>query len=583
MPGLAPIPEHRDAQAAQVVGQLVGLGHVLDRGRLRQVDRLGDPVVRVPLEGRLHPDVPLRRDLVGGDEHLADVFRHPGQAVQRPLLGHLLHQLRGVEPPPLRHRLEVGIREREVPVAHDVAEGDGEERFDPGGAAGDDADRPRGGDGRHRGIPDRLALAIGASSPVGERAPLLRQAGRLIPADRGDELHHLVAQLQRRLAVVGDAELDQEVGPPHHPQADPAVGVDLLHDLVQRIRVHLDHVVQEPDREAHHALQLVPGDGSRGVIGPSELVQVDGAQVARVIGCQWLLAAGVGGLDRLQLRHRVGGAAVHPVDEDEPGVPGAPGRVHDPVEDLARPEPARGLPGMGVNQVVLAVRYQGLHERVRGGHRDVEVRDPPIQLALDELQDVRVVHLEDAHVGAPPGAPLLHRLGGSVEDAQEADRAAGLPARGTHQGVLGAEPGEGETGAATALVDDGCPLHRLEDLVHGVPDGEHETGRVLEAVVLPGVHQGRGIRQEVAVHHQLVELTGDVVDLFLSLAPGGLGGGDRHGHAPAHIFRGLGDVSGRGRLAGGRLPEPVQVPFSHDSKRGLGPLALLQWAAELCH
>ena len=92
-------------------------------------------------------------------------------------------------------------------------------------------------------------------------------------------------------------------------------------------------------------------------------------------------------------------------------------------------------------------------------------------LAADEIQDVRVVHPQDAHVGAPPRAALLDRLRGDVEDLHEGDRAAGDALGGLDHVVLGAEPGEGEAGAAAGLVDQGRVLHRLEDLVHGVPTG----------------------------------------------------------------------------------------------------------------
>src|SRR2546425_7159160 len=59
-------------------------------------------------------------------------------------------------------------------------------------------------------------------------------------------------------------------------------------------------------------------------------------------------------------------------------------------------------------------------------------------------------------------------------------------------------------------------LHGIEDLFHRVADRQDVTGRVLQAVTLPGVHQGRRVRQEVAVDHHLVEGGRDLPDRRLA-------------------------------------------------------------------
>ena len=69
------------------------------------------------------------------------------------------------------------------------------------------------------------------------------------------------------------------------------------------------------------------------------------------------------------------------------------------------------------------------------------------------------------------------------------------------------------------LVDDGGGLHRVEDLLHGVPDREDVAGRVLELVPLPGVHERRRVRQELPVHHEVVEGARDLLDDGRALAP----------------------------------------------------------------
>ena len=54
-----------------------------------------------------------------------------------------------------------------------------------------------------------------------------------------------------------------------------------------------------------------------------------------------------------------------------------------------------------------------------------------------------MVHPQNPHIGPPPGAALLHRLGGHVEHPHKADGAAGHPAGGFDGAAAGAQPGEG--------------------------------------------------------------------------------------------------------------------------------------------
>src|SRR5207245_11744782 len=92
-----------------------------------------------------------------------------------------------------------------------------------------------------------------------------------------------------------------------------------------------------------------------------------------------------------------------------------------------------------VSQVVLASRHERVHELVGRGDRNVEVGDPAVELALDELEDVRVVDAEDPHVSSATGSALFHSLGGTVEDPEERDRSGGAPAGRRDDVVLWAE------------------------------------------------------------------------------------------------------------------------------------------------
>ena len=76
--------------------------------------------------------------------------------------------------------------------------------------------------------------------------------------------------------------------------------------------------------------------------------QVEGAQVAGLVGQQGLLAAGVGGLDVAQVGHGV--AAVDRVQEDDAGLAGGPGALDDEVEEGGGLDLFHLFAGAGVDQ-----------------------------------------------------------------------------------------------------------------------------------------------------------------------------------------------------------------------------------------
>ena len=156
-----------DPLAVRFVGEPVDLFHVLVGGGVGEVDGLGDGVVGVALEGRLHPDVVLGGDVVGGDENLPDFFGDFGQVVHGAVLGDLLHQLIGVKALFLGDVLEHRVNFDQLVVVHHLAdEGDRKERLDAGRSAGDDGNGAGRGDGGDGGVPDRsLSLAGRRSTP----------------------------------------------------------------------------------------------------------------------------------------------------------------------------------------------------------------------------------------------------------------------------------------------------------------------------------------------------------------------------------------------------------------------------------
>ena len=185
----------------------------------------------------------------------------------------------------------------------------GEQRLDAGAAAGDDRD---GAGGRHGGDvavaepPHRAGSARpwarGRRSRPGPQ--MLRSHSGKTPRSRGQplrldlgllvhELLDLAAERDALLGVVGDAELDEQVGEAHDAEPDAADALGQVGDLGQRVLVGVDHVLEEVGREVDHLAQARP---SRSAPSLHEDAEVDRAEVADVVRQERLLAARVGGL-----------------------------------------------------------------------------------------------------------------------------------------------------------------------------------------------------------------------------------------------------------------------------------------------
>src|SRR5207244_7707166 len=99
--------------------------------------------------------------------------------------------------------------------------------------------------------------------------------------------------------------------------------------------------------------------------------------------------------------------------------------------------------------------------------------------------------------------------------------------------------------------------------LHRVADGTQIAGRVLQAVALARVHQGRRVRNEVAFHHHVVEGLRALPNRRLAAAVSALARGDRDRDPPAHFLRRLDDLS----------VFPKEVALAENAQGRLGPLA----------
>jgi hypothetical protein len=537
----ASVPVDGGALAAQSEGQPVDLGDLLLGGGVGEVHRLAHRVVCVPLEGGLHFHMPDGGHVVGADEHPPDVLRDAVHVGQGALLHDFVHQLVGVDARLHQPVLQNLIGLDKVGAVHHIADiGVGEHRLYAGGYPGDDGQGAGGGDGGDGGVSDGPAVPVDALVKEGERAPDLGQLLTGLVADGIHRVHDLLGQGDALLAVVGHAHVEEHVRKAHDAQADLAGGAGHPVDLGQGVLVDLNHVVQEVDGGADGLFQLgpvqhPPGGGLHQVVD-----QVDGAQVAALIGQQRLLSAGVGGLDLPLAGHHV--VPVQPVQEDDARLAGLPGRGDNGIKDRPGAVLAHHPAGGGVHQVVGLVLAHRLHKRLGDAHGEVEVGDlAGIVLAGDELQNIGVVHPQNPHVGAPAGAALLHRLGGGVEHLHKGDGAGGHAAGGVDGGALGPQAGEGEAGAAAALVDQRSVLDGVEDVLHGVGHRQHEAGGEL-AQGAARVHEGGGVGQEVQADHQLIKLLGRGHHVRLGIKAA-VTLGHSVGHPAEQAVHGLGGLS----------------------------------------
>ena len=242
-------------------------------------------------------------------------------------------------------------------------------------------------------------------------------------------------------------------------------------------------------------------------IGLAELHEVHAREVARRVVEKHVLAARIARVDPPRV-----GAGVPAVDRRvvlHPGIAALPGALRHPAEHVAgleaRPRLRRvGDPAGGPGVVAL----DGLHELVGDAHREVGVLEEDrrvglavevgvvaplldehprllllLRLALDELHDVGVMHLERLHLrGTPRLAPALHHRGDLVVDPHERQRARGLA---TPRELLALAPQRGEVGAGARaeLEEHRLAPRELHDVFHRVLDALDEAGAALRILV----------------------------------------------------------------------------------------------------
>ena len=275
----------------------------------------------------------------------------------------------------------------------------------------------------------------------------------------------------------------------------------------QRQAVDLDHVVEHAREDAHDLAVLVPVEARlvRERVA-HEAGQVDRAEQARAVRRQRLLAARVGGADRLAPPVVV--HLVDAVDQHEAGLGEVVRGGHDHVphalgrQRSCRPCRAPGLRRCGRSwtasghsrqtyllrsvgvlagdlgfahregELPVLVLAHGPHELVGDQQRQVELAQPAgLALGADELHRVRMADVERAHLRAAAAAGRRHGEAHLVVDIHERERARGVGARTRHVRAARTQRREFVADAAAGLQREARLVHLAEDVVHRVADG----------------------------------------------------------------------------------------------------------------
>mmetsp|Transcript_401 Transcript_401/g.932 ORF Transcript_401/g.932 Transcript_401/m.932 type:complete len:245 (+) Transcript_401:1624-2358(+) len=177
-----------------------------------------------------------------------------------------------------------------------------------------------------------------------------------------------------------------------------------------------------------------------------------------------------------------------------------------------------------------------LHEAIRQTNTHVKVLEVTLAvLAVNELEDVRVVDAHDAHVGTVAVLLLDHTKGGVVH-VEEGDRTAGLSETGLGGGARRTHQMQREAETTAGLLKHGSVGKSAENRFHGVLDVQHDAvGHQRGGCT--GVGERATGRSELKVAHHRVELISKLRHLLLAGTVLRLHRGETVGDTTEHVLR----------------------------------------------
>ena len=346
---------------------------------------------------------------------------------------------------------------------------------------------------------------------------------------RGDRAGHVAPAF----GIVRQRQRHQQRAEIGVAQAERTEIVRILRDLRRGIAgvVHQDFLGRDGDvhgvAEAFH-VELA--------VGPEKLHQVQRGQVASRIVEEHVLAAGVRGVDARGALARVpavdGGVVLHA------GVAAVPGGIGHALEEVARAEFFHGLAVVDVAGPPVAVVFDGLHEFVAHPHGVIGVLEKHgavgfavnrtvvalfdehmslallFHLAVDELGDVRVVHVEDHHFRRAPCFPAAFDDAGERVEALHKTHRTGSDAAAGKRFVAAAQAREIRPCARTPFEEHPFGLGQIHDRIHVVLDRIDEAGRALRLGLHADVEPHRGIERHFLLDKQVSQLVAKRIARF---------------------------------------------------------------------
>src|SRR4030043_2131001 len=95
--GSTPVPVDGHSLTIQLVSQFIDLGHLIDHRLVREIDGLRNGIVCIFLKSRLHPDMILWGDIMGGHKEFPDVLWNFFNILDIPSESNLPHQVFRIE------------------------------------------------------------------------------------------------------------------------------------------------------------------------------------------------------------------------------------------------------------------------------------------------------------------------------------------------------------------------------------------------------------------------------------------------------------------------------------------------------
>ncbi len=346
----------------------------------------------------------------------------------------------------------------------------------------------------------RMTSSIGSrfTCVAGERPEALGNARGLrigfAAHQRGDRAGHVAAAV----GIIGQRHGHQQRAQIGVAQAQRTELVRVVGDSWRRVAGIVHQNFLRRDGDIHGVAESLDVEAA---VRIQILHQVERRQVARRVVQEHVFRAGIRGIDARRVLARVPaidrGVVLHA------GIAAVPGGVGHALQQLAGAEFFAGISVVDVARPPVAIVLDRLHEFIGDADRMVRVLEEDrgigfavdrrivalldqdlrlalfLHLAVNELDDVRMIHVQDHHLrGAARLAAGLDHAGKRVEALHEADRAGGDAAAGECF-AASAQGGEIRARARAPLEEHPFGLGQVHDRFHVVLDGVDEAGRAL--------------------------------------------------------------------------------------------------------